>query len=273
MSQAALNIVVAHSLEAKPLIEMLNLKKCVNASTYPLYQNDHGVCLIVSGMGKTSSAAATAYLFAKQEVESTAVRAWLNLGIAGHQTAELGDGLLANKITDRSTGLSYFPSMLFSGFASSEVITVDEPELEYLENATYEMEATGFYSTATRLVTSELVQVFKVISDNPANHVHNMDLACIKNWILGQQEQILEIVRQLDEAAQDFNAVYSLPVEYAELEGKCKFSVTQKNQLKRMCQRYLALKLQAQLQYIVKNSKPVAKQILKDLQSGLSDIA
>lgn len=273
MLKAALNIVVAHSLEAKPLVDMLSLKKDVNASPYPMYQNDSGVSLIISGMGKTSSAAATAYLAARQENELTSARAWLNLGIAGHQSAELGEGLLANKITDGSTGLSYYPSMLFSGFASSEVITVDEPELDYPKNAAYEMEATGFYSTATRIVTSELVQVFKIVSDNSANHVHNMDFAHIRKWILGQQEQILEIVSQLEEAAKSFNGVYDLPDECAELEGKCKFSVTQKIQLKRMCQRYLALGLQAELQYLVKNSNPIAKQILKDLQSGLNDIA
>lgn len=271
MSVATLNIVVAHSLEAKPLIEMLRLKKLASSTIYPIYQNDEGVCLIVSGMGRTSAAGATAYLAAKQENISNVARAWLNIGIAGHRTVELGEGVLAEKISDRSSGLSYYPSMLFSGFTTSEIITVDVPELEYPENAAYEMEAIGFYSTATRIVTSELVQVFKIISDNPGNHVHNIDLASIADWINGQREQITEISRQLEEAAQNFNAVYSLPDEYFELERKCNFSATQQVQLKRMCQRYMALGLQAELHYIRENSKPVAKQIMNDLESGLVD--
>lgn len=271
MSEAMLNIVVAHSLEAKPLIEMLRLKKLASLSAYSLYQNDKGVCLIVSGMGKTSAAAATAYLAAKQENKSNSARAWLNIGIAGHQTVELGEGLLAGKISDRSTGLSYYPSMLFSGFSTTEIITVDKPEHEYPKNAAYEMEATGFYSTATRIVTSELVQVFKIISDNPTNHVHDIDLSSIGKWIRGQREQIVEIIRQLEEAAQNFNAVYKLPDEYFELNSKCNFSATQQVQLKRMCQRYLSLGLQTKLHQITENSSKMAKQIMNDLESGLVD--
>ncbi|NQV69235.1 MAG: hypothetical protein HQ498_04330 [Pseudohongiella sp.] len=271
MSQAKLNIVVAHGLEAKPLIAMLSLNKQAASRAYPLYQNDRGVSLIVSGMGKVAAAAATAYLAARQENEANSVQAWLNLGIAGHQTEELGKALLACKISDRSTGLSFYPPMWLSGFSTSAVITVDQPALEYPENAAYEMEAMGFYATATRFVTSELVQVFKIISDNRSNHVHNIDLNSVGMLISDQREQIMEIIRQLGQAAQDFNRLYQLPDEFLALNSKCNFTASQQVQLKRMCQRYIALGLQSDLRRIIEDSNTAAKQIMHDLQSGLAD--
>ena len=249
---------------------MLGLEKVSSWNTYPLYQNDDGICLIVSGMGKTSAAAATAYLAATQENKSNAVRSWLNVGIAGHQSADLGEGLLARKISESGSGRSYYPSMLFSGFSTSEIITVDQPELEYPENAAYEMEAIGFYETSMRLVTSELVQVFKIVSDNPANHVDNIDLDSIGQWINGQRKKIVELVGQLQEAANNFNGIYSLPEEYFELENKANFSVTQRLQLKRMCQRYLALGREQKLLHIINSSNKVARQIIRELETGLS---
>ncbi|PCJ24759.1 MAG: hypothetical protein COA96_08800 [SAR86 cluster bacterium] len=271
MTSIELNIVVAHSIEAKPLLKLLRMKKCTTSTTFPLYKNDQGECLIVSGMGKIAAAAATAYLAARQENEKNNVRAWLNIGIAGHQNAELGSGVLAQKLTDYATGRSFYPPMSISGINTSDVITVDKPELEYPLNAAYEMEATGFYSSASRFVTSELVQVFKIISDNPRNHVHNVNLDMIPEWISSQEENILMILGKLKALVNDYNRIYQLPDEYHQLSAKCRFSATQIVQLKKVCQRYIALGLQKDLQSRVLSSCTTAKLIITGLESGLAD--
>lgn len=268
-----LNIVVAHTLEAKPLIAMLGLKKQNHQSPFALYRNDKGTSLIIAGIGKLAAAAATGYLAALQDSSETAVKAWLNLGIAGHQTAELGSGLLAQKLTDQATGSCFYPPMLLTGFATSDVITVDEPELEYPVDAAYEMEAFGFYAVASRLVTSELVQVFKIVSDNPSNPVKDIDAKLIQHWIKAQRAEIEKLILDLDELAQEYNAAYQLPAEFNELSAMTKLSVTQQNQLKRLCRRYYALGQEAQLRAVVEKPVSSAKGLIIDLEIGLINVS
>ena len=165
-----LNIVVAHSLEAKPLITLFNLGKVPEHTEFPVYKNDEGISLILSGMGKAAAADATTYLGARLAQESGLISAWLNVGIAGHRSAAIGEGLLMNKITEKTSGESFYPGTLLWGFDSSAVITVDEIEKEYDEDVAYEMEASGFYRAAQALSSSEFVQAFKVISDNRDSH-------------------------------------------------------------------------------------------------------
>jgi hypothetical protein len=81
----------------------------------------------------------------------------------------------------------------------------------------------------------------------------------------------MEIIRQLGQAAQDFNRLYQLPDEFLALNSKCNFTASQQVQLKRMCQRYIALGLQSDLRRIIEDSNTAAKQIMHDLQSGLAD--
>ena len=50
-----LNIVVAHSLEAKPLIALFNLEKVTDHTAFPIYKNDKGISLVLSGMGKAAA--------------------------------------------------------------------------------------------------------------------------------------------------------------------------------------------------------------------------
>ena len=94
------NIIVAHGLEAKALVSMLQLERDHAASEYPQYGNSKGLRLLVSGIGKSAVAAAVAYLGAQQVSEDGQIRAWLNIGIAGHAREELGSAWLGNKITE-----------------------------------------------------------------------------------------------------------------------------------------------------------------------------
>lgn len=267
-----LNIVVANALEANPLVELLELEHDPNSMAYKTYENERGISLIVSGMGKAAAASATAHLAASQATANKSPAAWLNLGIAGHQTVEIGTGLLAHKITERASGASYYPPLLLDGFDTSDIITVDEPELHYPDAAAYEMEAFGFYRAATRIITSELVQVYKIVSDNPSNPSSGIDLNLVSGWIIGQAEQILKLTTAMIELATEYNDIYRMPVEFDELRNKAKLSATQVSQLRRLCQRYHALGYVAQLRSIAEQSYSSAKQLIGDLESGLANL-
>jgi nucleoside phosphorylase len=159
-----LNIVVALPAEARPLLEHFRLRDKQHKAAFPLYRNAD-MALIVSGPGKIAAAAATALLAGTGT--PTARAAWLNIGIAGHAHHAIGSGFVAHRITDSATGKNWYPPQLLDLPVATETLcTVDRPEDDYPAAALYEMEASGFFPVACRFSSSELVQCFKVVSDN-----------------------------------------------------------------------------------------------------------
>ncbi len=263
------NLVVAHPLEAKALIPMLQLEPQQGASGYAQYDNSNGLQLIVSGIGRSSVSNAVASLAGQQCNDDGQVRAWLNIGIAGHRDAALGSSWLANKITEQASGTSAYPPQLIDGIAARNVITVDEPERVYALDAVYEMEASAFYDEASRHSTAELVQLFKIVSDNLENPIGELDLKRVPLWITQAQEQIVALIRRLSDLVNIHNASQSIPVEYHELCERLRLSVSQKLQLKRLCQRYRALGLENDLSVLVASASGNGKQLLALLASRI----
>ena len=262
-----LNIVVAHSLEAKPLIALFNLEKVTDHTAFPIYKNDKGISLVLSGMGKAAATDASNYLGTRLEPEL--ISAWLNIGIAGHRSAAIGTGLLASKITEKATGDVFYPGMLISGYDSLPVITVDEIEKEYDEDVAYEMEASGFYRAAQALSSSEFVQTFKIISDNRDNHVDQINLQNIPGMIERQGSRILELVGDLLDLLDTHNSRHRLPKVFGYLESAYKLTVTQRIQLKRHCQRFQAQDKNGLLEELSKKNYHSTKQLLSVLEKTL----
>ena len=91
--QTTLNLMVALSCEAKPLIDFYGLKKR-SSSGFSLFcrEADHkysfDINLVVSGIGSQNMLPACAWLAAKTELGSCV---WLNIGTAGHANLSLGE--------------------------------------------------------------------------------------------------------------------------------------------------------------------------------------
>ncbi len=267
-----INVVVAHGLEAKPVIAMLNLRPVQSETKYLEYTNSSGITLIVSGIGREAVTAAVRFLGERQGNENGQLRAWLNLGIAGHKTAEIGSGWLANKITEHVSGSSSYPPQLLEGFSSRRVITVDEPENVYTEDAAYEMESSAFYETATQFSTAELVQVFKIVSDNALSPVSRVDLKMVPTWIAAQENSILDLIAKLKALVVDHNISHSLPSFYQEIRANYHLSVSQLIQLRRLCQRYKAMGKEEDLRAISASTTATGKQLLQKLLSCLEEV-
>jgi hypothetical protein len=120
--------------------------------------------LIISGVHKVPSAAATAFLGSLMKAGT--VSAWLNIGIAGHGSADIGSAYLAHKILDASSGYAWYPQ-LFQNFSicSAALVTHDKVQKQGAPNLV-DMEASGFYPTALRFSSAELVHVLKIVSDH-----------------------------------------------------------------------------------------------------------
>lgn len=263
------NIVVAHGLEAKALVKMLGLERNKASSDFVEYSNANGQHLLVSGIGKAAVAAAVTHLGEQQVSDDGEIRAWLNIGIAGHRDAPLGSGWLGNKITDQCSGASAYPPQLIDGIEKGGVVTVDEPENAYPLDAAYEMEAYSFYAEATKYSTAELVQVFKIISDNLENPLSGIDLQRVPGFMALQAPQIVSLIEKMSAIVVRHNSNQRLPSQYHAICAKFRLTVNQKLQIRRLCQRFKALGQEEDLSRLVSLKSVDTSQLLLRLSNHI----
>jgi hypothetical protein len=267
-SSSLVNLVVALSCEARPLIQCFNLRQEKAIAGFRLYGNGDGINLIVSGAGKLATAAAVGFLAGRQGDDHTVGAAWLNVGIAGHGTMSVGEGVLIHKVTDQASGrVSYPPMVVNTPCPTSSVITVEHPETTYADDAAYDMEASVFVATAGRFVTSELVQIFKIISDNPQNPVESVTEKRISEWVENQLDTIRQLLEQLSDLATEYQRIHSLPPAFNELSALVRLSVSQRIQLESVCRRYYALGGSALMDSVNDQEIRSAKDLLLHLEA------
>ncbi|MEN8259327.1 MAG: hypothetical protein ABFS02_01850 [Pseudomonadota bacterium] len=196
---AMTHLMVALPCEAKPLVAHYGLKRLLRVKPFSIYEN-RGVRLTVTGIGKTAMAAATAYTQALFNPPAASV--WLNVGVAGRAASGLGESFVAEKITDGDTGRSWYPPLIIDfPCNSAEVRTVSKAEDVYAGECLYEMESSGFYETACRFATSELVHCLKVVSDNAVSPATAIERRQVERWIRDKLSLIDEVRVRLAEAA------------------------------------------------------------------------
>ena len=231
-------LVVALQAEAQPLITHFGLRCESPMGMFRIYRSE-SMALVISGVGKSLSAAATGYLCGSSDGWRNAP--WINVGVAGHRNVDVGELIVANKIVDQSTAHSWYPPQLVSNVVNSTLITVDEPEETYPERAAYDMEAAGFFPSATRCSSGELVQSIKVISDNPHQSIASLNARSIKQLITKNVSKIEQFINRLSELSTEIKVLPhhgSLPESWA---NRWSFSVTQSHRLRRLLQRWGAL--------------------------------
>jgi adenosylhomocysteine nucleosidase len=249
-------IFTALPCEAKPLISHYALKKVLENHPFTLYANAETV-LTVSGLGKIAMAGAVAYTLAKFQAQPSPIL--INIGIAGHPTASLGTLFAAHKITDSDRNRHFYPQHIVKlSCPTAPLYTVSTPETHYSDESLYEMEASAFYEMAIRFTTSELIQVFKVISDNQQSSLQHINAAIVEAWITVNLPVITEGIQQLDKLAHTLHSEIS--PYYALTLEKWHFTVNSQLQLKALLQRWETLTNKAYLEILeldLKNSKAV----------------
>ena len=198
-----INLVVALKAEARPLIRHYELHDRHAGTTFPVYLGT-GMALVVSGPGKAAAAAATAWL--QGITQGNKHNAWLNIGIAGHATYAIGDGRIANRITEHATDRSWYPPQVYDlDIATGRLLTVDSPENDYPVDALYDMEAAGFYPEACRFSTGELVQCFKIVSDNRQHANTKITAKHCEQLVDSQLKTINSLVETLGNMQKQYN--------------------------------------------------------------------
>ena len=240
----AVNLAVAYPLEVKALLEWFDLEEIEPRGTFRHYGNNKGIALVITGMGAENAAAGVRFL---HEGQSPGFRAWLNIGIAGHPHAAIGQGFLINRIEYGRTGEFHWPPVPGLGLPGCGLITVAEPETAYPKDVAYDMEAAGFYAQAAGLATTDLVHVFKIVSDNRENPVSKVSPRQVPELFRKQESAIRKLVDHLAERSGAFTNWYEMPAEFEMLLRKYRFSATRKAALAQYCRRYRALGRQTRL--------------------------
>ena len=260
-----IHIVTALPSEAKPLIQHYRLKGHSAENGFRLYENDI-IRLIISGIGKCAAAAACAYL---QGLEPKGKHIWLNFGIAGHNTLSIGEAILAHKVIDAATNAVWYPPLLFTPpCETAVVISVDQPKTSYIASIACDMEASGFYATASRFNSSELIHVFKVISDNSSHPAQQISNKLVQKIIEERLDILDKFIQHLDE----LNTLLALHKHKPEMEPflqRWHFTVVQQHRLQRLLQKWQALTdtaLNLEQFYDKKNSKAVLVALEKEIE-------
>ena len=261
-----IHFLTALSCEAQPLKAKYHLSRLMTEDAFDVYRNDD-ITLSVTGVGKTSMAAATAYthvLFGKH-IPSV----WLNIGIAGHATHQVGSGFIIHKIIDQDRGKQWYPPLVYRPPCPTESLrTVSSPEFEYAQLELYDMEASGFYETATRFAPGELVQCLKVVSDNsdsPATALRPKQVSALIEQQLEKIDLLLSLQRELAGILHQTN-----PDLLCAITQQWRFSADQKRQLRVLLNRWCVLVPNQDLNLEGQSSLTNASEVIRWLR-GLVD--
>lgn len=233
-----IHLVTALPCEAKPLIRRYRLHGRQRENGFRIYENEQ-LRLIISGIGSCAAAAACAYL---QGADPRARHVWINLGVAGHPHLDVGEAVLAHKLSDAASGNTWYPPLPFQPpCATVDLVSVAHAEHAYPDDSAYDMEAAGFYAAASRFNSHELVHVFKVISDNaahPADQVTAVQVEALIDARLDCLDALLQTLTQLDRQLAEQQATAAIMDTFLQ---RWHFSVAQQHQLQRLLQRCQAL--------------------------------
>lgn len=266
-------LVTALEVEARPLIARFGLK-IQAGSRFRIYEGD-GMQLLVTGMGKLQSAVATSAALEKLPGRASVV----NIGICG-SNRHIGEAFRANKIHDHASGQSWYPvstdKRILPGIC---VETMDKPCENYYREVAYEMEASGFYSAAVRFTSSELIEVIKIVSDNPESPMARLKkksaAAEVEQLIENQLDSITEISSELTKNAVSMPCPDSIDQLVSAIELSVHTTVSQGHTLRRLLQRHDTLTGGLPSLSALQSSKhqsSSAAAIISTLQRELEDI-
>ena len=263
-----INLVVALKAEARPLIRHYELHRKHADTTFPVYLGTD-MALVVSGSGKAAAAAATAWL--QEHTQGNKRNAWLNIGIAGHATHAIGDGRIANRITEHATNKSWYPPQVHDlDIATGRLLTVDSPENDYSVDALYDMEAAGFYPAACRFSTGELVQCFKIVSDNRQHANTKISAKYCEQLIAGQLKMIDSLVETLAGLQKRYSSWHAPHPDLERLAEQWHFTVSQQHQLAKLLKRWTVLSPEQSAWSRELKKKNTAAEVLHCLEQQLN---
>lgn len=216
------------------MVDRFDLRAVDSEGPFRRFGGD-AVTLVVSGVGRAAAAAATGYLFACEQ--GVRDRPWINVGICGHRSLPPGEAVLADRVMEQGGGRVWYPPLVFEPpCRTATVRTVDEVEREYPDEAVYEMEAAGFYPSAVRFATGELVQVVKIVSDGPRASPDVLTAKSVAELIASRLDEVVSVIEGTRELAAGLESTQPR-IRTKPWLDRWHFTVTQERRLRRLLAR------------------------------------
>lgn len=230
-----LNIVVALAAEAAPLREHFGLTMAKGEQTFPHYANAN-IHLVVSGPGQEAAATATRWL-----AERSTAGIWLNIGVAGHASRDIGEAFIAGKVIDTESDKCWYPAQTIKApWPVDTLYTVTEPDFSYTRDGGIDMEAAGFLAACGLHTTAELAQCLKIVSDNP-DSAKSPTKQQLRAAISAHLPKLDSWLQQLESLANRYSDIQAEPESLADFTARWHFTVSETHQLRRLLVRWQAL--------------------------------
>jgi len=234
-----IHLVCALDCEARPLIARYHLARVAEARPFRMYITaDHRMTLTLTGPGKRN--AARAVEATRMFFDAGRSDGWLNVGVAGHGRLDVGQAALAHYILDATTQQVWYPQTVFTPpCPRAGVKTLAGPSRAY-ENTCYDMEAAGFYASAIRCSTAELVHSLKIISDNPRHPAVTLRPAFVEHLVKGQIGCIEKIIAEIISLSDELSTIQGPPGFYDECMERWHFTHCERHLLADLLRRWQA---------------------------------
>lgn len=177
-----LYIVTALYIEAKPLISLFNLKKDNTYTKFQVFSNEN-TKLIISGTGKIKSATALTYLISNKDIKENDYIINIGFIASSNNNSQLGEIVYISKIQNAYSDTTFYPEMIYKhNFLEGSLTTFDKIVEKKIENIEYiDMEAYGFFQTASIFFKKDKIIVLKIISDILKEKLEDRILIDFKN--------------------------------------------------------------------------------------------
>tara|TARA_Y200000002_G_scaffold312102_1_gene269282 strand:+ start:129 stop:878 length:750 start_codon:yes stop_codon:yes gene_type:complete len=144
-----------------------------------IYSNlEKRISLIISGIGVDNVKKAITKLY---KLEFHKDDLWVNIGIAGHKSYQIGSIYEVKKVISNKSKNSFFTNSFYNKLPTSTVCCVDFEEKEFNKNYLYDMESFGYLQALDKLTLRENIFIFKIVSDNLFNKPKNYKSFAITN--------------------------------------------------------------------------------------------
>ena len=224
-----IHLIVATNSEARPLIDLFKLKKKKLKKNF-IYENQ-SISLTITGIGKVNAAIGVTqtYFFYNQKSDNI----WINIGIAGHKNLKVGDICSVSKISDNEIDKKFFPFINGFRMQNQECLTIGKQKKSY-SSSIYDMESSGFYQSACKYSSKELLQIVKIISDNQYESIDFKNKEIVYNLIINHKKLINELCSFMFRLKKRIFPISNKisDTELNNLFSKIKFTFTEREQMK-----------------------------------------
>ena len=236
LNKMSVRWVIALKEEAKVILDYYEMALINKKTLYPIYKNiEETHWLILSGIGRHNSAAATSYLYTISNASKWT--SWINVGIAGSGKGDYGNIYLVDKIFNQNSHITYPATMPKSNLPKMSLLTTDIPITDYSSKELIDMEGSAFFDIASKLTSKEFICIMKIISDGPENNIKQLTKLRIIELLKLNLTKIAQVVSYYENLSENENQIKAKPDIFFKISSNWHFSVTQSSQLENLLRR------------------------------------